>query len=190
MGTEIKNLPDIPDMPEFLITDAKARDEARKMQKLEKTYAASEDVGTAEVEQQKPHIPAKRAKANGKDNGKPLKAAAKPKATKPKVAKAKAAKPAETTVKAKGKGKAATRAPRTADPTKLDEFGLRKGSLKSRAAAMYASKKGATLTEVSAKLESTQFNVITQLVAKGWKLRTTKEAGDGPRQITRYFLSK
>lgn len=105
--------------------------------------------------------PAKPAKA--KPTGKAAKAAAKP-------AKAKAAKPVKRT------------------PVDADEFGYRKGSMKSRAAAMYAAKRGATLAEVKEKLGSVQLNVLTELEAKGFKVTKSKEAGDGARQVTRYRL--
>lgn len=93
-------------------------------------------------------------------------------------------------VKAKAKaGKPAkARAPRTVDPSKLDQFGLRKGSLKSQAAAMYASKKGATLAEVHDKLDSPQFNVLTELEAKGHTLERSQVDVGGPRKVTRYRL--
>lgn len=69
-----------------------------------------------------------------------------------------------------------------------DKFGFRTGSLKSKAAAMYASEKGATLNEVKAKLKSTQFNLITELEAKKFKIKRTLEAGAGSREVTRYHI--
>jgi hypothetical protein len=104
-------------------------------------------------------------------------------------------KPGKAPVKAKGaakvkaKGKAKPRKARTVDPAKLDQFGLRKGSIKSRAAAMYAAKKGATLNEVKEALESTQFNVLTELEGKGFKVTRTLVSGIGARQATKYHLS-
>ncbi len=104
-------------------------------------------------------------------------------------------KPARAAVKATGKAKAKparvakARKPRTVDPAKQDQFGLRKGSIKSRAAAMYASKKGATLNEVKEALDSTQFNVLTELEEKGFKVTRTSVAGVGARQATKYHLS-
>jgi hypothetical protein len=133
---------------------------------------------------------------NGHDEATPLvprrrKAAAKP----AKQAKPAKNKPAKAAVKATGKAKTKparvgkARKPRTVDPAKLDQFGLRKGSIKSRAAAMYASKKGATLNEVKAALESTQFNVLTELEGKGFKITRTQVPGIGARQATKYHLS-
>ena len=111
------------------------------------------------------------AKANGADKA-PAKVKAAPKAKK---AASKAPK-----VKAKA---------RKADPAKRDDYGYRNGSLKSQAMAMYASKKGATLVEVKAKLKSVQLNGLMALHGKrGFKVVKTKEAGDGPRQVTRYRL--
>ena len=103
-------------------------------------------------------------------------------------------KPAKAASKAKGAAKAKpakgakARKARTVDPTKLDQFGLRKGSIKSRAAAMYASKKGATLNEVKEALESTQFNVLTELEGKGFEVVRYKVPGIGARQATKYQL--
>ena len=89
---------------------------------------------------------------------------------------------------AKGRTARTKKAARTVDPGKLDAFGLRKGSLKSQAAALYASKRGATLNEVKAKLNSVQFNVISQLKKAGYKFKLGKETGTGTRTATRYYL--
>jgi hypothetical protein len=114
---------------------------------------------------------ATRKASNGAVTPKPAKAKATGKAAKPaKAAKAKAAKPAK------------------AEKVELDKFGYRKGSLRSQAAALYSTGKGATLGEVKEKLGSVQLNVLTELEGKGYKVTKTKEAGDGPRQVTRYHL--
>ena len=95
---------------------------------------------------------------------------------------AKAAKPAKTPKPAKiVKAKALTSA---------DVYGYRDGSKKSQAAAMYSGKKGATLEEVKTALGSVQLNLLKDCEARGFKVRRVKEAGDGKRQVTRYFLSK
>ena len=96
-------------------------------------------------------------------------------------------------IKATGKAAKAIAKPVKAKPAKrdkveLDEFGYRKGSLKSKAAAQYSLKRGATLAEVKEKLGSVQLNVLTELEGKGYKVTKSKEAGDGPRQVTRYRL--
>lgn len=71
-----------------------------------------------------------------------------------------------------------------------DKFGFRTGSLKSKAAAMYASKKGATLAEVKAALNSAQFNVLTELEAKKFKVNRIEVPSDtSKRTITRYQVS-
>ena len=88
--------------------------------------------------------------------------------------------------KIKAKGKAKPRKPRVMDPTKLDQFGFRKGSIKSKAAAMYAGKKGATLSEVKEKLDSTQFNLLTELEEKGFKIDRVHIPSAGNRPVTRY----
>jgi hypothetical protein len=160
----------IPDLPAFLVRDANNESEITKMSKSPtKTFSPAE-AATASVE-----APAKaprtvKAKSNGA--GKPAKAA-----------KAKAAKPAKA---AKAKAKQAAKAP--AKPVKLDQFGFRVGTLKSRAAAIYASKRGATLAEVRNKLESTQFNLLTELKGKGFKIREEQVQGEGTRKVTRYTI--
>lgn len=112
------------------------------------------------------------AKANGKGNGKaPVKAAGKAKAT--------AAPP---------KGKAKAKATRQADPAKLDQFGFRKGTIKSKAAALYAKGKGCTLAEVKEALGSVQFNLLTELEGNGFKVDKSKAKGDTGRGVTRYKL--
>ncbi len=124
-----------------------------------------------------PAKPKAKAKVNGA-------AAAAPKAK----AKAKAA-PAKVKAKAPAKAKAKGKAKeRNVDPAKLDGFGFRLSSIKSKAAAMYAAKGGATLGEVKEALDSTQFNVLTELKERGFTVDTKQEDGDGPRKITRYFV--
>jgi len=134
--------------------------------------------------------------SNGHDEAAPLAPKRRKTAAKPaKQAKPAKNKPVRAAVKATGKPKAKVargakaRKPRTLDPAKLDQFGLRKGSIKSQAAAMYASKKGATLNEVKEALESTQFNVLTELEGKGFKITRTQVPGIGARQATKYHLS-
>lgn len=96
-------------------------------------------------------------------------------------------KAAKTPAKA---AKAPAKAKRKRDPAKLDDYGYTKGCLKSQAAAMYASNKtkGATLGEVKEALDSTQFNVIPELIARGWKITRTPEKGEGNRKSTRYRI--
>lgn len=106
------------------------------------------------------------------------KAKAKP-AKKAATKKAKSAKPA----KAKAK-------PRQVNPETVDDFGLRKGSIKSKAAAMYANAKGATLAEVKTKLGSIQYNVLKQLRDKGFKIKEVEEVNKKTgRKASRFFLS-
>lgn len=90
--------------------------------------------------------------------------------------------------KAPTKAKAASAAPKAKAKPK-DKFGYRVGSLKSNAAAMYSDPKGATLEQVKKKLGSVQLNVLTELAAKGRKVKKVKEGGgEGERAHTRYFL--
>lgn len=101
---------------------------------------------------------------------KPAKGKAAPKAKAPKPAKAKASKP---------KG----------EKLPLDKFGFREGSIKSKAAAMYADGNGATLAEVKKKLGSVQLNLLKELEGLGFKVTKKREAEDGKRPSTRYKLS-
>jgi len=122
---------------------------------------------------------AKRARV-GKANASPAAPEPAPKA-RPK-AKAKAIKVAVKPMKtAKPK--------RHRDPNKLDEFGYRKGSTRSKAAHLYAGKKGATLTEVKTKLGTgTQYNVLTELEGRGFKVRRATEKNRAGREITRFYV--
>ena len=90
--------------------------------------------------------------------------------------------------KAKGKAKSTkgTRAPRTADPAKLDAYGFRVGSIRSRAAAMY--KKGATLADVKAETGGIQYNVLNELKAAGFEIKETTVKGIGKKTSTRYKI--
>ena len=113
---------------------------------------------------------------------------------KPNGANKPAKRPRKAAVKATGKAKpvkakAAKGAakPRQRDPSRLDQFGLRKGSNKSKAAALYSRGKGATLAEVRDAVGSTQFNVLTELNGKGYKVEKSQAKGLR-RPITRYRL--
>lgn len=131
---------------------------------IEAEVATAEATETPEPKAKKAKVkakaPAKKAKANGHTNGKaPAKKAKADKVTK-------------------------ARAPRTRDPEKLDEYGFRKGSIKSRAAAMY--KKGATLSEVKEEIGSVQFNVLGELEKAGFKIKKTEVEGKNGRSATEY----
>jgi hypothetical protein len=78
----------------------------------------------------------------------------------------------------------------TKEKTKVvrDQFGLRKGSARSEAAAMYARKSGATLAEVKERVGSIQLNVLTALEKDGWIVEKSAEKHDNQRPVTRYRL--
>jgi hypothetical protein len=99
-----------------------------------------------------------------------------------------AGKAGKATQAAPAKGKAVEPAKAPAKVVEKDPFGFKKGSLKSKAAEMYAAKGGATLFEVKSALNSSQLNVLMELEAKGHLVEKKKEAGKGKRPITRYFL--
>jgi len=104
-------------------------------------------------------------------------------APKPKKRKTKVVKKAKApTAKLKKKAKL--------PPAGLDDYGFRKGSIRSKAAVMYASAKGATLAEVRAKLGGTQYNMMTELKKRGFKITTKVVDGVGNRPASRYFLQQ
>ncbi len=70
-------------------------------------------------------------------------------------------------------------------PAILDAWGIRAGTARSGAAALYARPEGASLAEVKAVVGSVQYNVLTDLKAKGYKVTTTGERGK-----QRYYLTK
>ncbi|KAH0542914.1 hypothetical protein GP486_008606, partial [Trichoglossum hirsutum] len=133
-----------------------------------------------------------------------MKERAKPKSAPAKTkAEPKAAKKAEPKVKAKtepkAKVKAEPKANGKASPKKVakakveskvekDRFGLRKGSTRSQAAAMYARKSGATLEEVKESVGSIQLNVLKDLEKAGHEVRKEKQTRAGSRPATRYWL--
>lgn len=129
------------------------------------------------------------AKANGA--AKPAKAAVKA-ADKPKAkAAGKAPAKAKTAPKATAKpAKATAKAvkPKGESTAKKDKWGFRDGSAKSKAVAMYAAKGGATLEEVKEAVGSVQLNVLKALEELGHEVIQKKEAREGKRAVTRYYL--
>jgi hypothetical protein len=176
-------------IPDFLRRKEEVKPEVpvTPSKKVEVTPMRTDDEAADATETEAPAKPAKApkaskprkpaAKAAGKGNGKaPVKAKGK--------ALAKAAAPAKP---AKAKAKTA-KAERVRDPAKLDAFGFRKESIKSKAAAMYAKGKGATLAEVKEELGSVQFNLLTELQGKGHKVDKSEVKSASGRMITRYKL--
>lgn len=100
----------------------------------------------------------------------------------------KAAKPAKVAKSAKAAKPFTAKAPRIVDPLKLDKFGFRLDTLKSQAAAMYASKHGATLAEIKEALGSTQFNLLTELEEKGFEIERGEVASATGRKVTKYKI--
>jgi hypothetical protein len=175
-------LPEDGSLPPFLLRDPVTNEsEFTKMNpNLIDRYKAF--AAEAPTEAEAPAKPAKpKAKAAAKANGeaKPAKVKAKAPTEKPAKVAAKGA------VKAKAKP---VKAERQRDPAKLDVWGLRKGSIKSNAAAIYAKGKGATLAEVKEAVGSVQFNVLKELEARGFEVERSEVKGSGPRPATRYKL--
>ena len=119
------------------------------------------------------------------------------KVTKPKAKKVSAKAPTKkakyvksTPKKAVKKAVAKAKAKVTKPKAEKDAYGLRKGSLKSLAAAMYARKNGATLEEVKDKVGSTQLNVLTELEAAGYGVKQEKQKRKGKRDVFRYWLAE
>ena len=163
------------DIPSFLKRDANNESEITKMARTSINTPTEETPAAVKAK------PVKPVKGNSvvKAEAAPVKAT---KVAKPPVKAAKtAAKPAKAPAKvAKPKAEKAE-VPR-------DAFGLKKGSLKSNAAAMYNRKNGATLVEVKDKLGSVQLNVLTELEAKGHTVEKVKEERKEGRAVTRYIL--
>jgi hypothetical protein len=109
----------------------------------------------------------------------------KPKA---KVVKPKAKAKSNGKAKVVAKPKKQAKKSRNVDLSKLDQFGFRLDSKKHKAAVMYASKRGATLAEVKKALKSTQFNLLTELEGRGFKIRREAIAGSTGRAITRFHI--
>ena len=163
-------------------------------------FAKADDEGVEATETEAPapavKTPAKApAKAKGERKAKPAgKVAAKGNGHAKPTVKAKGKAPvkaaAKTPAKAKGasKAKGTDKAPRQRDPAKLDGYGFRLGTTKSKAAALYAKGKGATLAEVKAEVGSVQFNLLTELEAAGWAIEKSEVKNDGGRKVTRYKI--
>lgn len=165
----------IPDLPKALVRDKNNESELTKMAKGKVEVAKAPDSAIATEEAEAPARKPVKAKANGHaKETKPLKA------EKP-VKAAKAEKPAKAKAQAERKK-------RTVDPAKLDKFGFRKGSIKSNAAAIYAKGKGATLAEVKEAVGSNQFNLLTEVEARGHTVQKTPVDGEGNRKVTRYKI--
>lgn len=167
---------DFPEFPEILrVEKPQAPPSQSELKVMTPDTDVDTDVDTATPEPTKAKVtkakPKAKAKANGANgsNGKAHKAAATP---------AKA--------KVKAKAKDAKRAPRQRDPAKLDEYGFRKESIKSQAAALY--KKGATLADVKAAVGSIQFNVLNELEEAGHKIKKIEVKGKGGRAATKYQI--
>jgi hypothetical protein len=143
-----------------------------------------DDEATEAQDTEAPVTPAKTPKA-AKPRKAPVKAAGNGKAKPAVKAQGKKALPSATPKAAKGKAK---KAERQRDPAKLDAFGFRKDSIKSKAAAMYAKGKGATLGEVKEVLGSVQFNLLTELEGNGHKVDKTEVKSSTGRMVTRYKL--
>lgn len=167
------------DIPAFLKRDANNRAEFMM------------DESVSEVESSRPAKTKIKANGHAKPTVKtaPVKAASKSKAKATAKApdKAKAA-PKATAKAAKAPDKAKVAKPK-AEGAEKDQFGLRKGSIKSKAAAMYARKNGATLNEVKEALGSVQLNVLNSLEEAGHKVEKEKVERKGQRPVTRYRLT-
>ena len=189
--------PDDGSIPNFLKREPAPAPEVVPQQELPmRTVAptfATDDAAAADApDTETPAKPAskpRKAAAKAPKKAAPSNGAAKP-AGKAKVtakgakAPAKKAAPKATAKPAKGKAK---KAERQRDPAKLDAWGFRKDSIKSRAAAMYAKAKGATLAEVKEEVGSVQFNLLTELKEAGHTVDVDQVKAGG-RMVNRYKL--
>ncbi len=189
--------PDDGGIPDFLKREPAPAPEAVPQQELPMrtiapTFATDEATAAEAPEAEAPAKPAskprkpaaKPAKKAAAGNGAAkAKGKAKVKAAgTPKPGKKAAPKAATKPVKAKAK-----KAERQRDPAKLDTWGFRKGSIKSKAAAMYAKGNGATLSQVKAEVGSVQFNLLTELKEAGHKVDVEQVKANG-RLVNRYKL--
>lgn len=161
--------PDPLALPTFLKRDDKNKAEFMPVSDVE-----------VEVESRPAKTVKPKVKANGagKPTDRPKVKAA------PKAAKAAKSAPRATAKAAKGAEKAKVAKPKT----EKDVWGLRKGSAKSEAAAMYARKNGATLAEVKERVGSIQLNVLHALEKAGYTVEKEKHVREGHRPVTRYKL--
>src|ERR1700721_3245921 len=187
--------PDDLTIPAFLKRDSNNESEFTKMNPIIPTPAiarataeatAAPEPGANTPKAEKPTKEPKAKKAT------PAKAAtnghSKPKAEAKGTTKAKAKGASAATPKAtKGKAKAPT-AERQRDLTKLDAYGFRLGTIKAKAAAMYAKGKGATLADVKEALGSVQFNLLTEVKERGFTVEEADVKGPTGRIVTRYKI--
>ena len=163
------------DIPDFLRNQSNETPDIRpRRDAISKVEQMSTET-TAEIT--KPKVPVK-SKANGA--AKPAVKAATKAAGKPK-AKAAAKPPAKAKTAPKATAKAAPKASKPkGEATKLDKWGIREGTAKSKA--------GATLNEVKDAVGSIQLNVLKGLEAEGHLVTSKKEKLDGKRPVTRYWI--
>ena len=97
--------------------------------------------------------------------------------------------PPEAPKKAKGKGAKGEGGKPAIEPAKaaVDAYGFKLDTIKSKAAAMYASKRGATVGEVKEALGSLQLNLLKDVEKRGFTIERTKEK-TGSRSVTRYKI--
>lgn len=157
---------DFPELPSVLLREASNEAELVMSDQVVET-----------VDEAKP-LPKPKAKASG--SAKPEKQA------KPKAKKAKGKGPVKAKAKAKGSEKSKVAKPKA--NKEVDIWGLRKGSAKSKAAAMYARKSGATLAEVKDQIGSIQLNVLTDLQENGYVVEKEKQQRGDSRPVFRYWL--
>lgn len=159
-------------IPDFLLRDTPEKEERARQAWKDYDMAKAKKEAEAQAEE------AKTSKAKGKGGKTDAKTDAKTdsKPAKGSKEKAPAEKPAKKSSAPKGE---------------KDEFGFRVGSLKSRAAGLYARKEGATREEVVAELQSSQLNLLKELEGTGnYTVKKEKEEGSGKKPVTRYFLKR
>jgi len=88
----------------------------------------------------------------------------------------------------RARGNVQSVAPRHIDVSKLDAFGFRLGTKKAMAAAMYAKKPGATLSEVKKAVGTPQFNVLTEMDKRGFVIERTPVSGPTGKKVLRFHV--
>ena len=82
---------------------------------------------------------------------------------------------------------------KTKKPSKdveLDKFSFKIGTIKSKAASMYARKSGASTEEVEEEFNGAQLNLLKEAAERGHTVKKEKTQRKDGRSVTRYYLSE
>ncbi len=74
---------------------------------------------------------------------------------------------------------------RNKEPAALDAWGIREGTARAKAVALYTRPEGASLAEVKEAVGSVQYNVLTEMKEKGHIVTISGKRGAQRYQLTR-----